>query len=185
MPRSAKKIVKESAPVKLDLSAFESIFTDPFNMSVKDSDFSVHEILTELLSHYGALSGGNYWDFSGQWTVATCKEVADKSHLSEGLAQLSMDSALELGCYSICTLEGDILINGEHLGLSLRKPVARIENEITEISHSTHAFYDLEFTIFMKDGSKLFTCLNEMEISISDDQYKIRLCLTTVDILTK
>lgn len=169
-----ENIKTESAPVKMDLSAFENIFTDPFNMTVKDSAFSVHEILTEIISHYGTLSGGNYWDFkNGQWIISSKEEIAKKSRLSEGLASLSMESALELGCYSICTIEGDKLVNGETLGFSLKKPVSRIEEEITEISNTTHAFYDLEFTIFMKDHAKLFTCLNEMEISIFEDSYKI------------
>lgn len=169
------RIRKESLSQKLDLSAFENIFTDPLTFNVKDSHFSGQEVVTNLISHYGALSGGNYCVFEqGHWGQGSVSTISDKSHLSEGLSDLSVQSAIECGAYSLMTLEGDTLVNGDSLSLSLRKPVARIEDEITEITHTTHAFYDLEMSIFTKDKTKVFTCLNEVEISLSGDDYKVQ-----------
>lgn len=169
-----KNIRKESAPVSLDLSAFENIFTSPLSFSIKDTALSEAEILTGIISHYGILSGGNYFNFKdGKWDLATTKQISDKSNLSEGLASLSMTSSIELGCYAVSMLEGDVLVNGESLQTSFRKSIKRISEEITEISNTTHAFYDLEFSIFLKDHTKVFHCLNEIEVSIQGSSYLI------------
>ena len=169
-----KEIKNESAPVRLDLSAFENIFTSPLNFTVKDTPLAEAELLTGILSHYGILSGGNYYNFKdGKWDLATQKQIADKSNLSDSLAALSMTSAVEVGCYSNSMLEGDILVNGSNLNTSFRKSIRRISEEITEISNTTHAFYDLEFAIYLKDNTKVFHCLNEVEVSISDKSYKV------------
>lgn len=169
-----KNIRKESAPVRLDLSAFENIFTSPLSFSIKDTALSEAEILTGIISHYGILSGGNYFNFKdGKWDLATTKQISDKSNLSEGLASLSMTSSIELGCYAVSMLEGDVLVNGESLQTSFRKSIKRISEEITEISNTTHAFYDLEFSIFLKDHTKVFHCLNEIEVSIQGSSYLI------------
>lgn len=169
-----KNIRKESAPVSLDLSAFENIFTSPLSFSIKDTALSEAEILTGIISHYGILSGGNYFNFKdGKWDLATTKQISDKSNLSEGLASLSMASSIELGCYAVSMLEGDVLVNGESLQTSFRKSIKRISEEITEISNTTHAFYDLEFSIFLKDHTKVFHCLNEIEVSIQGSSYLI------------
>lgn len=169
-----KNIRKESAPVRLDLSAFENIFTSPLSFSIKDTALSEAEILTGIISHYGILSGGNYFNFKdGKWDLATTKQVSDKSNLSDGLASLSMTSSIELGCYAVSMLEGDVLVNGESLQTSFRRSIKRISEEITEISNTTHAFYDLEFSIFLKDHTKVFHCLNEIEVSIQGNSYLI------------
>ena len=169
-----KNIRKESAPVRLDLSAFENIFTSPLSFSIKDTALSEAEILTGIISHYGILSGGNYFNFKdGKWDLATTKQISDKSNLSEGLVSLSMTSSIELGCYAVSMLEGDVLVNGESLQTSFRKSIERISEEITEISNTTHAFYDLEFSIFLKDHTKVFHCLNEIEVSIQGSSYLI------------
>ena len=169
-----KNIRKESAPVSLDLSAFENIFTSPLSFSIKDTALSEAEILTGIISHYGILSGGNYFNFKdGKWDLATTKQISDKSNLSEGLVSLSMTSSIELGCYAVSMLEGDVLVNGESLQTSFRKSIKRISEEITEISNTTHAFYDLEFSIFLKDHTKVFHCLNEIEVSIQGSSYLI------------
>ena len=169
-----KEIKNESAPVRLDLSAFENIFTSPLNFTVKDTPLAEAEILTDILSHYGILSGGNYYNFKdGKWDLATQKQIADKSNLSDSLAALSMTSAVEVGCYANSMLEGETLVNGSNLNTSFRKSIKRISEEITEISNTTHAFYDLEFAIYLKDNTKVFHCLNEVEVSISDKSYKV------------
>ena len=169
-----KNIRKESAPVSLDLSAFENIFTSPLSFSIKDTALSEAEILTGIISHYGILSGGNYFNFKdGKWDLAKTKQISDKSNLSEGLVSLSMTSSIELGCYAVSMLEGDVLVNGESLQTSFRKSIKRISEEITEISNTTHAFYDLEFSIFLKDHTKVFHCLNEIEVSIQGSSYLI------------
>ena len=169
-----KNIRKESAPVRLDLSSFENIFTSPMSFSIKDTALSEAEILTGIISHYGILSGGNYFNFKdGKWDLATTKQISDKSNLSEGLVSLSMTSSIELGCYAVSMLEGDVLVNGESLQTSFRKSIKRISEEITEISNTTHAFYDLEFSIFLKDHTKVFHCLNEIEVSIQGSSYLI------------
>ena len=169
-----KNIRKESAPVSLDLSAFENIFTSPLSFSIKDTALSEAEILTGIISHYGILSGGNYFNFKdGKWDLATTKQISDKSNLSEGLVSLSMTSSIELGCYAVSMLDGDVLVNGESLQTSFRKSIKRISEEITEISNTTHAFYDLEFSIFLKDHTKVFHCLNEIEVSIQGSSYLI------------
>lgn len=168
------RLRKESVAQKPDISAFENIFTETYTFNIKDSYMSEQDIITNILSAFGVLSGGNYYTFSNSgWKTLNKEQLSDKANLSDIIADLSINSALEIGAFSTISLEGDTIVNGDTFTISIKKPIERIGEEITEITQTTHAFYDLEINVFTKDKIKVFTCLNEVEISLNNDSYKV------------